>query len=298
MTYYPENNAGASQKVITGISNGKVLTDRAPRLAHHPCIPDALDDNIILESVTHTLGLVEPVLDGAGLDIPRTCSITASAGAVAAGAGTTIITLTGLDVAGNIITEALTAISGVTEGVVAFASVTSVSCATAELYTIALDTPASGTFLLGNDDNEGGVDGWTTAIAYDASDGDILAALKVVYGNDNVISVTSLEVEFLPGVLADLEFDGALLVSAPAAAMTTDTTYDLEVGNSDLIGIPALLAHPTVFNVLHDEVQIVETAWTNVASSTAPSGNTLDPGGTVGAALDGTKVLDIYYCTT
>lgn len=298
MADYPlETRTGKRLNTAKNSDNTVELSLPMARMARFEVAPDAVDVDIIVASDEFVVGATNATV-AVSPDVPRCLSCTFGAGAVAAGAGTTNVVVVGTDMFDEVITETLVAINGLTEGVEAFKTVTDVIVETAELYTISLDTPSSGTFILGNDD-----DGWTATIAHNASDADILAALKLVYGDANVISVTSLEVEFLMGVVAALEFDGANLVDAASAAMSTDTSATGSVGITDRLGIPVMLSIPTGHRLFWDGNMTPELAddasntpvWAQAVDEDVLSSNYIDPGATIGSAMNGAKILDFYF---
>jgi hypothetical protein len=288
---YPQNNYGTGSQIVTCKTETVALKAQQALTAHLSLAPDAISANGIAVHRLYTTGSAAATI-AASVDVPRCVSITFTAGAVAAGAGTTTVAVTGTDMLGAALTETLTAINGLTEGAKAFSAVVSAVVATAELYTLDLDSASAGTYLLGNDD-----DGWTTPLAFDASDGDILAALEVVYGAAPVVSVTTTttkEIEFAKGTVAALEVDGAGLGNGTPTC-TNITAAGGTIGWTDHIGLPILADHPTGFLCLLDATAIDFGTWVQGYSATVVASNKLDPGTTAGGNFNGTKVLDFYF---
>lgn len=257
--------------------------------------PDALATEGVLDEITLAAGTTAALTPDGQPDIPRTLQITGDAESLAAAGAFSIV---GTDAVNAAISEAIAVTNGTAETVSAFKSITTITATAEESYTIFLDTPSSGTYLLGN-----AVDGWTTALAYDANAAAILAALEIVYGESEVTSVTAdgadFIVLFLSGEVAALEIDGASLVGAGAETCTMDDLGEVSIGIGRKLGVAANMDIPAIAALSFDGAQIDDEDYAHSVDDAngLVCFNLVDPGSTVGAAFDGTKRLDAFIFT-
>lgn len=293
MPNFPKDGyIGGLQKVQTGrtVDNAVVKVPEL-RVGWYSVAPEAVDTDGVLEVVTLEAGLEIHAPDGQP-DIARQLVVTGDVDSEGA-----VVSILGTDIFGNSISENVT-IPGAGDTYAAltgqaFASVTSIQVVHSEVYVLALDTPDGGTYKLGNDD-----DGWTDPIAHDAAKAAIEAALEEVYGDGNVVvdDGSDFTITFEPGLGAALELDSEL-TSASEAALTASDMGDVKIGLGRAIGLPAVADAPTALAVYFHGGVVAPGTWAHTVDGTdgAVAENILDPGGTAGAAFNGTKILDVYF---